>query len=59
MSDAFDAAAQRYYRRHAEMVERAGDAVGPNDYALSNLLWSAAAALRRYADTFGEDDAEA
>ena len=56
MSNDFGEAARRFYRRHAENVDRAGDAVGANDTALSNLLWSASAALRRYADAFTEND---
>ena len=46
-----DTAAWRRRKFHmtlAEYVERAGDAVGSNDVALSSQLWAAAAALREY-----------
>lgn len=49
-------AARRYYRRHAEAVERVADAIGANDPGLANRLYSAAAEVRAYGDQFAEHE---
>ena len=48
--------ARRYYRRHAEAVERAGDGVGSNDMELANDLYALAGRLRAYADSFDPEE---
>lgn len=51
--------ARRHYRRHASVVERAGDSVGANDVALANALYAVAGRLRAYADSFDPEAAAA
>ena len=48
--DRFTQVHRRFFRQLAEQVDRAGDAVGPNDLGLATALWHDASRLRAYAD---------
>lgn len=43
------------FRDYATELDRMGDAVGPNDMALSDLLWEASARMKKYAERYKED----